>query len=236
MKLAKNAFDIGLYTEQREAMLDFWQRVAGLTFDELLPLGGGLRQHRHRLGDAILKINHAREPLTPAPAGGYLRLSLAREGLAAPIELLDPDANVLRLVPPGHDGITQFELELAVRDLGAATAFYRDALGLDDAGPGRFRCGESLLRLHEQDTAPVDSPMRALGYRYTTLQVFDVVAEHAGILQRGGREGAAPVKLGDVAFISFVRDPDGHWIEISQRKSLVGSLDAPTTPEAAAAG
>jgi hypothetical protein len=31
--------------------------------------------------------------------------------------------------------------------------------------------------------------------------------------------------LGDVAYISFVRDPDGNWIEISQRKSITGSLD-----------
>ena len=35
----------------------------------------------------------------------------------------------------------------------------------------------------------------------------------------------APVRLGDVAYISFVRDPDGNWIEISQRKSITGSLD-----------
>jgi lactoylglutathione lyase len=35
----------------------------------------------------------------------------------------------------------------------------------------------------------------------------------------------APVKLGDVAHISFVRDPDGNWIEISQRKSITGTLD-----------
>ena len=68
--------------------------------------------------------------------------------------------------------------------------------------------------------------MRAPGYRYTTIQVFDVVGEHRGILARGGREGSAPVKLGDVAYISFVRDPDGNWIEISQRKSLTGSLDS----------
>ncbi|HBK11323.1 MAG TPA: VOC family protein, partial [Gammaproteobacteria bacterium] len=40
----------------------------------------------------------------------------------------------------------------------------------------------------------------------------------------GGAEGMAPVRLGDVAYISFVRDPDGNWIEISQRKSITGSL------------
>jgi lactoylglutathione lyase len=33
------------------------------------------------------------------------------------------------------------------------------------------------------------------------------------------------MRLGDVASISFVRDPDGNWIEVSQRKSITGSLD-----------
>ena len=52
-----------------------------------------------------------------------------------------------------------------------------------------------------------------------------VVEEHRAILASGGFEGMAPVRLGDVAYISFVRDPDGNWIEISQRKSITGSLD-----------
>ena len=34
----------------------------------------------------------------------------------------------------------------------------------------------------------------------------------------------SPVRLGDVAAISFVRDPDGVWLEISQRASLTGDL------------
>ena len=42
--------------------------------------------------------------------------------------------------------------------------------------------------------------------------------------EAGAWEGRAPSVLGDVARISFVRDPDGNWIEISQRKSLTGSL------------
>jgi lactoylglutathione lyase len=66
---------------------------------------------------------------------------------------------------------------------------------------------------------------QAPGYRYLTIQVYDVRAVHADVVARGGREGRPPVRLGEVAFISFVRDPDGNWLEISQRKSLTGSLD-----------
>ncbi len=224
MKLAKAALDVGLYTNQREAMLDFWQRQAGVPFDELLPVGRGVHQHRHRIGESILKINHVREPLAVAAPAGYRRLTLAREGVREVKELVDPDGNAVRLVPLNFNGIGQFELELAVRNLAATTAFYRDALALEEVSPGRFRCGVSLVCLRQDPHATFDPPMRAPGCRYTTLQVFDVVAEHAGILSRGGREGAAPVRLGEVACISFVRDPDGNWIEISQRKSLTGSL------------
>jgi lactoylglutathione lyase len=68
--------------------------------------------------------------------------------------------------------------------------------------------------------------MTGLGYRATSpCQVFEVDREHAGILARGGAEGRAPLTLGKVARISFVRDPDGNWIEISQRASLTGSLE-----------
>ena len=69
--------------------------------------------------------------------------------------------------------------------------------------------------------------MRGIGFRYLTIQVFDVVGEHRALLARGASEGFAPRRLGDVAAISFVRDPDGNWIEISQRKSITGSLERP---------
>jgi predicted enzyme related to lactoylglutathione lyase len=71
--------------------------------------------------------------------------------------------------------------------------------------------------------------MTAKGYRYVTIQVRDVDREHAGILARGGAEGRGPLTLGKLARISFVRDPDGNWIEISQRASLTGPLPGVTT-------
>lgn len=224
MNLAKQALDVGLYTNQREPMLAFWQQQAGVPFDELLPLGGGVHQLRHRIGESILKINHPREAAAAAARSGYRQITIARESIAEPKMLADPDGNPVRLVPMGHAGIVQIEVEIAVRNLAASTAFYRDAMQFPAVGPDRFACGVSLIRLREEPTASIDPEMRAPGFRYTTVQVFDVVSEHAGILARGGREGRAPVRLGEVAYISFVRDPDGNWIEISQRKSLTGSL------------
>ncbi len=225
MRLAKPAIDVGYYTNQREAMLAFWQQVVDVEFDELLPLGGGLQQHRHRIGDTIVKINHSREPLPDLGPSGYRELLIAREGIGSPEALTDPDGNRVTLVPMGHDGIAQIEVRLAVRDPLAHERFYEDALGLPKAGDGRVSCGVSRIAFVRGNDIVVDPESRARGFRYTTVQVHDVVNEHKGVLERGGREGRAPIRLGDVAFISFVRDPDGNWIEISQRKSLTGSLD-----------
>jgi lactoylglutathione lyase len=72
--------------------------------------------------------------------------------------------------------------------------------------------------------ADVIVSMRAVGMRYITVQVRDVDAEHRRFMSMGVWEGAAPVSLGAVARISFIRDPDGNFIEISQRASLTGPL------------
>jgi lactoylglutathione lyase len=222
--LAKPALDVGLFTNDRDAMLAFWQQDAGVPFSELLPLGGGLQQHRHAIGQSVLKLNHARAPLPDAPPGGIRRLLIAREGIAESRPLQDPDGNALVLVPPGNDGIVQLRVELVVNDLAAHRAFYGEALGLPALDERTFCCGASQIRLIE-GPATRDPVQQARGYRYMTIQVFDVKGVHAGILARGGREGRPPVRLGEVAHISFVRDPDGNWLEISQRKSLTGSLD-----------
>ena len=221
IELAKPALDVGLFTNDREGMLEFWQHRAGVEFSELLPLGGGVQQHRHAIGDSVLKINHSRDPLEEAPAGGIRRLIIARPGIET-MDLEDPDGNCLTLVPAGE--VEQIRLELVVTNLAAHQEFYGTALGLPALDDATFRCGASQIRLREGD-AVNDPVQRARGYRYMTIQVFDVRACHREILARGGREGRAPVKLGDVAHISFVRDPDGNWIEVSQRKSITGSLD-----------
>jgi hypothetical protein len=49
-------------------------------------------------------------------------------------------------------------------------------------------------------------------------------SEHRRFMSMGVWEGAAPVTLGAVARISFIRDPDGNFIEISQRASLTGPI------------
>jgi len=226
MKLAKPRLDIGLSTNNLEPMLAFWQGDAGVPFDHLLRIRRGQDQHRHDALGSVVKINHFAEPLRETGATGYRSLVIAREGAAR--ALRDPDGNAVELVAPGTEGVTQIGVRMAVRSLEAHRRFYRDALGFTEepyAKGAAFRAGESALLLEESADAPSDATFEGKGWRYITFQVFKVDDEHARVLAAGGREAMAPRTLGETARISMVRDPDGNWIELSQRASIVGSLD-----------
>jgi catechol 2,3-dioxygenase-like lactoylglutathione lyase family enzyme len=224
VKLAKQHLDVGLFTSNERAMLHFWQHDVGLAFEETLPLGGGVRQHRHAMNGSVLKLNAARDAITEAPLSGYRELAIARADIDAPRMLVDPDGNKISLVPPGHDGIIGIQVRMAVRDAAAMRRFFGLAMQFEGMSVDTYRCGDSLIRFHEDPSVIQTEPLRARGFRYLTVQVYDVNAEHRGIVQRGGQERRPPVTLGATARVSFVRDPDGNWIEVSQRASLTGTL------------
>lgn len=87
-----------------------------------------------------------------------------------------------------------------------------------------YATGETLVTVVHSPGQPETTAMFGLGFRYLTVQVADVVAEHERLVGMGFREATPPVRLGDVAAISFVCDPGGNWLEISQRASLAGDL------------
>lgn len=224
MRLAKPCIDVGILTNRGEEQLAFWQREVGLPFEERLPVRRGFVQMRHAMNGSVFKLNVVDAPIPAAPPAGYRELWIAREGVAAPRELVDPDGNRVVLVPPAYQGVTGIAVVLGVCDATAHARFYTHALGLEAAAPDAFRCGSSLFVVREDAAARGDAARDGLGYRYTTIQVWDCDAETAGIVARGGALGAPAITLGKTARFSFVRDPDGNWIEISQRASLTGPL------------
>lgn len=235
MELAKPRIDIGFATNNAPAALAFWQTEIGLPFDHTQPIRRGYKQHRHDLCGSVLKINQVYETLPDNPPSGYRELLIARESVAHPVALRDPDGNRVSLVPPGAFGITRIGIRIDVRDIAAHARFYREALGLPeilpsslDAGMRAFLAGDTVLILTPDADAPDDAAFDGKGWRYVTFQVFAVDREHVHVLTHGGREGYAPVTLGTTARISMVRDPDGNWIELSQRASLTGSLEPVT--------
>src|SRR5277367_1458242 len=117
MRLAKNVIDIGLSTNNLEPTLRFWQQDAAVAFDHVLPVRRGQKQYRHHEQGSVIKLNHHVEPLPEAAPSGYRELIVAREGLQKPRPMIDPDGNRFRLVPSGHDGVTQIAVVVAVRSL-----------------------------------------------------------------------------------------------------------------------
>ncbi len=200
MELAKPQVDIGLSTNDLDPMLAFWQGTVGLKLDHVLPIRRGQNQHRHDALGSVVKINHHADPLPDAAPSGYRELIIAQPARTALQPLRDPDGN---------------------------RRLYRDALGLaEEVRPSgaAFRAGETLILLEQDRHAVIDAGIRGKGWRYITFQVFRVDEVHAEVLAAGGREARAPVTLGSTARISMVLDPDGNWIELSQRASIVGTL------------
>ncbi len=225
MLLAKPAVDCGVLTNNLDPNLSFWSDQVGLPYEELLKVGGGVHQHRLGLHGAVLKLNSARAPLAAGNTGiRALRIAAAIE---EPRDMVSPDGCRVSLVPAGFEGIAAAEVTLAVSNVERTRRLVIDGLGAIEDDAHRFRLGESLLRLvSEPDRAPTET-RNVAGYSYLTVQIFDVEAEHERLLRLGFVEGLAPVKLGETAYISFVRLPDGDWLELSQRASLTGPL--PTT-------
>ena len=123
---------------------------------------------------------------------------------------------------------------IAVKDLSAALAFYRDALGLEIEAPEevasqRVRAhfvpvGESKLELLEA-TAP-DSPIakyvdtRGPGLHHITLRVDDIHAALAQLKARGARlidEQPRPGAEG--ALVAFVHPAAAHGVLVELKQS-----------------
>lgn len=223
MHFAKDFFDVGLFTNQADAVRAFFTQL-GLAFDHTLKLGGGVLQHRYQVEDAVLKINDARDRLPVRPDGSPLiELIIASRDCHVPATHTDPDGTRITCVPTGHDGIEGLAVRLAVTSLKLSNAFYTGALGFTEESPGVLRCGRAMLLLQETGSASnTESPLAAVGLRYLTLQVFDCDAAYARALQAGATSGRPPVTLGNTARIAFVCDPDGTWVEISERASVTG--------------
>ncbi|UAW99283.1 VOC family protein [Halopseudomonas nanhaiensis] len=222
MEFAKAFFDIGVFTNQREAQQVFWAERAGLPFDHTQKLGGGVLQHRYQADAAILKLNDARDALADIGPGPIREILVASPDAPEPISLSDPDGNRVTLVPCGHQNIQGLAARLVVSDPLRSRTFYRDAIGMTELSDDRLHCGLGQLWLEPGGTADPDQPLAARGIRYLTFQVFDCDTAFAHAVAAGAMPAREPVTLGSTARIAFVKDPDGTWIELSQRASVTG--------------
>src|ERR1700720_4064402 len=114
MELAKDFIDVGIFTNHLDEMRAFYGERIRLPYEELLPVGGGVKQYRYGLLGSELKINHSGDPLPERSAGGYSRITIADQRTPMPFQLTDPDGNAIQLVPTGHFGINQIGIHLGV--------------------------------------------------------------------------------------------------------------------------
>jgi len=226
MDVVKPAIDVGLFTEDLGAHLRFWRGQLGLDAEPPLKLGGGIHQHRFLAGRSVIKVNHSRHRLECAGIG-IRGLTLVREGQVQPWVHLDPEGQPVAVVPSeSWEGI-DLVIHLEVGDLAAHHRFWGDVMRLEARGVHQFTCGRTLIDLAESERPHQAVSWKAAGWSYLTLQVRDCPHAHLEALRRGAREGEPPRRMGDAAVISFIRDPDGNFIELSQKAALVGPLDEP---------
>jgi len=229
MDLAKQSVDVGIFTNDLEGMQEFYGKTLGLQFESVLPVGGGIKQHRYLANGSVIKLMHTTEPLARRHPGGYETLMIASRDVKIPRFLPDPDHNSVELIPTGHDDVNQIEIRVGVTDTEAFAAFYTKALGATPIGGNRFKIGETIIAVfHEAETKKAEvtpfanaleviKGMARLGIRYITLGVKDCDAAFKALKGAGAAEALSPVNFGTVARIAFVRDPDGNFIELAQR-------------------
>lgn len=224
LEIVKAAVDVGIQTNDLEGHQAFWGDELGLAFDHVLKVGGGVHQHRYDLHGAVLKLNAHRDPLPADAPTGYTAIAVVD-----PVRAADgiqgrqaPDGVRVALTPPTQDG-SRVNVMVEASDVARTLDVLAATFG-GDRGEGTLRIGETKLSVKLRRGRPPTTARDGLGIRYLTVQVRDVHGAHAHALASGMTEGMAPLRLGDVAHISFVRLPDGDWIELSQRASLTGPL------------
>ncbi len=194
-------------------------------------MGPKFKLSRYMLNGSVLKLWHATDPLPPRMAAGFKSLTIADPKAAAPRTMSDPDGNQLLFVPSGHNQVDQIEFQLGVSDVALSESFYGDLLGAERIAGGRYRLGQTIVSLNADagarriKTEPLGNPLDAvfamagIGFRYLTIQVRDCAAEYQRVMAKDVNLGVAlTAGAGPLAGIFMVRDPDGNWVEILQRK------------------
>jgi lactoylglutathione lyase len=227
IEYARWGFDVGLLTDRPEPLLDHWTGDVGFPVERVLEPVPGVRQHKLTMHSAVLKVNAVGGPLPArAPRAGVRMLLLADDTVDSPLHRPDPDGNLVCFVPPGFAGVERFGVHLAVSDEAAHHRFLAEVLGAPQVGERTYLvAGAPISFSWSPDVVPGNTGVGA-GYTYLTLQVVDVHAAHETLVGRGAVELQAPSgeRFASDSIVSFVADPDGNRIEISQRPDLVAAL------------
>jgi glyoxylase I family protein len=128
---------------------------------------------------------------------------------------------------PAKPGV---DIGIVISDSEKAMHFYRDTLGLKHVmdmpmpvGAGgtmhRMECGATTLKLVKWNDVPTASNPpgglhTALGMRYLTIWVKNLVESTAACAAAGYNVVVQPSEIRKGVSISMVEDPDGNWVEL----------------------
>jgi lactoylglutathione lyase len=224
--LSKPFVDVGLFTNCGEEMRDFYGEIMGLDPLDTITIEPGYLLHRYDAHGSALKLNVLDAPI-PDRSTCYARLLWPDPACRRIERITDPDGNEVERVPPGHLDVDQIGIVYRVTSLAMASAFAGGALGAIQLAADRFRMGRSVLIFEVDPSAPRTGALESLGFTYTTLHVTDTVSVHAHLVAHGCSEAIPPTPFEAITTYSFVRDPTGNWIEISQRNDLTGPTATP---------
>jgi methylmalonyl-CoA/ethylmalonyl-CoA epimerase len=109
------------------------------------------------------------------------------------------------------------QISINVHDLGRATAFYRDVLGMkflfEVPKMAFFDCGGVRLMLGLAETAEFDHPASVMYYT-----VGDIESTHRALMSRGVKFEAAPHIIARMPshdlWMAFFRDPEGNLLAL----------------------
>ena len=219
--LSKDVLDIGYFTDHLDETLRFWKNELGSDCETPVRYNDGLTQYRYPLRETIIKVNTSDRKLAKPPSG-YTELFIATKGINSPKSLHNPDGELVTLVPKGYLGISETAIKVSVSNIKSHEHFYEIVMGFEKIGENSFRSGNCLLFTEKKEQQGRAGHWVNFGFRYFTVHVRNIDDTFNRMVAAGAEVGEEPYAIGDIAKISFVRDPDGNWIEVAQRASLAG--------------
>lgn len=216
--LARPGLDFGVPTDNGPAMRAFYGDQLGLKFlqeNEIIP---GHDEVFYELNGGWWKLNTSVEPLQPAVTG-YRSLLVADATVTEPLEMSDPDGLPVAVVPRGYRGVDQVGMEMVVPDVAAQRRFLLEGCGGVPIGEDGIRVGNTVIFVQPAEGPMEITPIVRRGLTMLTFIVTDLLAAHQHLLDHGALHGLRasddPGVPGRCLF-SFVRDPNGNWIELVQ--------------------
>lgn len=219
---------VAIYSNNFPAMGRFYAQELGAVAAGDNPAGPNLHMYRFNLFSTQLRIRDCSVPLPARTPGGFTALTVAHPGVGAPRTTADPDGNVIHLVPPGHNGVTEVEFEVTASRRAPFDHFLGDQLGLTRLPDGRYQAGRTLISLRiDSGIQPVDRPfftdpealrteMVRNGYRCVTFGVRDCQAEHRRLVANGVKMLRGINRSATLETLMYA-DPDGNFWETLQR-------------------